>query len=192
MLWNFQLRSGHNASVVPGALWRSFLRDRDAAAAVEFGLVAMPFFGLLFAMMQTALVFWSTQVLETAVANASRDIYTEQFATANGDTLDPAVLKTRFKTRLCDEVKGLFDCAGKVDIDVQVVSDFSSASFSPPVVNKAYNASNFGFQMPQRNQVVVVRASLEYPTFAAIGNPATTLASGNQLIMATAAFRTEP
>jgi hypothetical protein len=145
------------------------------------------------------MVFWSTQVLETALANASRQIYTEQFKNSPEnvglDSSKPADLETmkkNFKNILCDNVKGLFDCNNMVDIDIQTMDGFASADFALPIVEKAYDTSSYKFQVPGRNEIVVVRASMEYPTFATIGNPATSLASGNQLIIASAAFRTEP
>ena len=58
-----------------------FIRQRDGATVVEFGLVALPFLGLLFAILQTALVFFAGQVLQTAVTNASRLIMTGQAQT---------------------------------------------------------------------------------------------------------------
>ena len=60
----------------PRGLLRRFRRDQRGVTAVEFGMVATPFFALLFAIIETALVFWTTQVLETAVTNASRRVYT--------------------------------------------------------------------------------------------------------------------
>ena len=48
---------------------RRLARRQDGSAAVEFGLVAAPFLALTFAIMETAIVFFSGQALETAVAN---------------------------------------------------------------------------------------------------------------------------
>ena len=62
-------------------LLRRFARQQGGAAAVEFGLVAAPFLALVFAIMETAIVFFSGQALETAVADASRLIMTGQAQT---------------------------------------------------------------------------------------------------------------
>jgi Flp pilus assembly protein TadG len=199
MLSDLQLRSARSHPAWPNGPWRRFIQNSDGATAVEFAMVAAPFFGLLFAIFQTAMVFWSTQVLETALANASRQIYTEQFKNSpenagldSSKSADLETMKKNFKKNLCGNVKGLFDCNNMVDIDIQIIGDFSSADIALPIVEKAYNTSSYKFQVPGRNEIVVVRASMEYPTFAMIGNPATSLASGNQLIIASAAFRTEP
>jgi len=52
------------------------LQARDGAAAVEFGLVAAPFLALVFAIIETAIVFFAGQALETAVADSSGLILT--------------------------------------------------------------------------------------------------------------------
>ena len=50
---------------------RRFLKKDDGAAAVEFALVAAPFLALVFAIMETALVFFAGQTLETAAYTQS-------------------------------------------------------------------------------------------------------------------------
>ena len=44
---------------------RRFRGNRRGSAAVEFALVAPIFFGLLFAIIETAIMFFAGQVLET-------------------------------------------------------------------------------------------------------------------------------
>jgi Flp pilus assembly protein TadG len=51
---------------------RRFARGNDGIAAVEFGIVAAPFLALMFAIMETAIVFFASQTLETAVADSAR------------------------------------------------------------------------------------------------------------------------
>jgi Flp pilus assembly protein TadG len=58
------------------AVWRRFRRNRGGSAAVEFALVAPMFFALLFAIIETALVFFAGQVLETVNQNSARMIMT--------------------------------------------------------------------------------------------------------------------
>ena len=51
---------------------RRFRRNRRGSAAVEFALVAPVFFALLFAIIETAIVFFAGQVLETITQNSAR------------------------------------------------------------------------------------------------------------------------
>jgi Flp pilus assembly protein TadG len=57
-------------------LARRFVRQQDGSVAVEFSLVAIPFLGLTFAILETALVFFAGQTLETAVTDSARLIMT--------------------------------------------------------------------------------------------------------------------
>ena len=55
---------------------RRFRRDHSGATAVEFGLLALPFIAVMFAVLETALAFFAGATLETATANAARLIRT--------------------------------------------------------------------------------------------------------------------
>src|SRR4030081_3362594 len=89
---------------------RRFAKGEDGIAAVEFGMVAAPFLALMFAIMETAMIFFAGQTLETAVADSARLIMTGQ-AQASGLTQDT------FKTEVCNRIHGLFDCAAGIQID---------------------------------------------------------------------------
>ena len=62
---------------------RVFAKREDGAAAVEFAIVVAPFLALLFAILETALVFFAGQTLETAVSDSARLILTGQAQTAS-------------------------------------------------------------------------------------------------------------
>jgi Flp pilus assembly protein TadG len=63
-------------------IFRRFRRSRRGSAAVEFALVAPVFFALLFAIIETAMVFFAGQVLETVAQNSARTVMTGQAQTA--------------------------------------------------------------------------------------------------------------
>ena len=77
-------KSGFICRLLPSRLVRRFVRQQDGSAAVEFGMVAVPFLGLTFAIFETALVFFAGQTLETAVADLARLIMTGQAQTGDG------------------------------------------------------------------------------------------------------------
>jgi len=156
-------------------------------------MVATPFFALLFAIIETALVFWTTQVLETAVTNASRRVYTGQFQQANAAT-DPAQLATKFREEMCKSIVALLRC-DQVKVDVRTSDAFPNSAAPPPITSSGeFDSGNFGqYQQPAANRIVVVRAAVEYPVFVSLLNPnQANLKNGNRLLMASAAFRTEP
>jgi Flp pilus assembly protein TadG len=179
-----------------GPTHRSFRSDIRGVTAVEVALVAPFFLALAFAILQTALIFWAQQVLETNVADGARLILTGQ--TQNNPNLKSD--NERFlslRDAICDSgpvvMVGSAECKEKLRLDVRVLSSFNDADLALPIQDGELNTDDFGYQNSTGNQIVLVRAALEVPVFLSFMNPSiANLANGNHLIMATAAFRTEP
>jgi len=164
---------------------RRLARQQDGSAAVEFGLVAMPFLALVFAIIETALVFFANQVLETAAADASRLIMTGQ-AQMQGLTKDT------FKSQVCTKIYGLFDCASGVQVDVQTFSSFGSVNLTTPLdSNGKLDTSGFKYSPGGPGDIVVVRLVYQWPVFVSMLG-LSNMADNNRLMIATAAFRNEP
>jgi Flp pilus assembly protein TadG len=183
-----------------------FHADRKGSVAVEFGLVAIPFIALLFAIFQTALVVFTGQVLDTALQDASRLIMTgqAQAMTAANFAVGP--------NGICSRITALFDCtgaynSGTLQIDIRVPTDFASAVLTPPTVSG--NSINWGtsngqplYSNPTGNQIVIVRAAYLEPIYMSFpvsfmgSNMDTGLktsgSSTSRLILSTVAFRNEP
>jgi Flp pilus assembly protein TadG len=49
-----------------------FSRDESGAVVVEFAILALPFFTLIFAILETSIVFLAGQILDASVHDASR------------------------------------------------------------------------------------------------------------------------
>ena len=99
---------------------RCFRRDRRGSAAVEFALVAPVFFGLLFAIIEAALVFFASQTLETATQDVARLVMTGQ-AQGIGYT------QSQFKDQVCSRISALFDCQNGIYVDVESFPSFDKA-----------------------------------------------------------------
>lgn len=165
---------------------RRFVRRQDGAAAIEFGLVAAPFLALTFATMETALVFFAGQALETATADSARLIMTGQAQTQG-------MSQAKFKEAVCAKIYGLFDCAGGVKVDVKTYSSFSSADMSKPIDANGNLQTNFQYQPGGPGDIVVVRLIYEWPVYVSLlGLNLADMAGGKRLMVATAAFRNEP
>ena len=177
------------AKHLPGARrLRRLARREDGAVAVEFALVAAPFLGLLFAIMETSVIFFAGQTLETATADTSRLIMTGQ-AQSQGFQM------TEFKNALCSRIYGLFDCANKIKIDVRTIgtSSFGSANTGKPISSGKVDSDNFGFKPGGPGCIVVTKVMYEWPVFVSLlGLNLADLSNGTRLLMATAAFRNEP
>jgi Flp pilus assembly protein TadG len=165
---------------------RRFAQRQDGAAAVEFGMVAAPFLALVFAIMETAVVFFSGQALETAVADASRLIMTGQ-AQTQGYT------QAAFKNAVCAKVYGLFDCQNGVYVDVKTFTSFAGVTMTNPVDANGNFVNNFSYQPGGPGDIVVVRLFYQWPVYVSlIGFNLSNMSGGKRLLVATAAFRNEP
>ena len=124
--------------LLPARVARRFVRQQEGAAAVEFALVALPFLALLFAILETALVFFAGQTLEAAVTDAGRLIMTGQAQTAGFSQAD-------FKTQVCNDLSGgLFDCAASLYVDVKTYSSFAAVNTASPITNGQFDSSKLG------------------------------------------------
>ena len=176
---------------------RGFLADEHAATAVEFALVAAPFLALIVGIIQTFLVIFASQLLETVVAQSSRQILTGQAQSAGTTQLG-------FAAQVCDQVRILFNC-NNLMIDVETYSSFSGTNTGSPFpqTNSTLPALTFNAQGQVTNtwqyspgatgDVVVVRVMYQWPVFGGpLGFNLSNLPNGNRLIMAAAAFQNEP
>ncbi len=165
---------------------RRFARHQGGVAAIEFALVVIPFVAMLFAIIETAIVFFASQVLETAVADSARLILT-------GQAQNGGFNQTTFKNAVCARISGLFDCSGGIYVDVRTFADFAAVSMTSPIDGNGNLVNNFVYQPGSAGQIVVVRLFYQWPIYMQIWNPLLTNMSGNKrLLVATAAFRNEP
>ena len=104
---------------------RAFARDERGVTLVEFGILALPFFTVVFAIIETAMMFFAQQVLDSAVEDASRMVRTGQAQTQGFDL-------AAFRSYLCGYTFGLFNCDNIV-IEVQRIASFSATTTTTPV-----------------------------------------------------------
>jgi Flp pilus assembly protein TadG len=167
---------------------RRFMRRQDGAVAVEFALILVPFLALMFGIMETALVFFADQTLETAVADSARLIMTGQAQMQN-------LTAQTFKDQVCSRIYGLFNCPNGVYVDVETYSSFGSITNTPPLDNSGrLVTSNFVYQPGGPGDIVVVRLYYQWPIYVSLMNLSnlSNMSNHNRLLVATAAFRNEP
>jgi len=169
-----------------GALLRRFVHRHEASTSVEFGLVAAPFVALSFAIMQTAIIFFAGQALETAAAIGARLVLTGQ-AQTQGWTA------AQFKQQVCNAITGLFNCQSGVYVDVETYSSFAAVNLGMPITNGNFNASDMNFNPGGPGDIVVVRLYYQYPVYVnLLGFNLGSLNGGLNLLAATAVFKNEP
>jgi hypothetical protein len=169
-------------------------RTERGAAAVEFAMVATPFFFLLFALFEVMISFFIQTSLESAVAEESRKIKTGQASAGSGTNA------ATFKANICARMVGMINCDDRLFVMVQRQPTVGAlpSPFSDPTLLAAppYEADT------PAGAIVVVRAFYMYKLITpgvtgAMSNttsqgPNGNLGSGNRLLVATSAFRNEP
>ena len=165
---------------------RRFRRNRQGSAAIEFALVAPIFFGLLFAIIEMALVFFASQVLETVTQDSARMILT-------GQAQNASYTQAQFKNLVCSKLTVMFDCVNGISIDVQSYTAFANANIADPIdASKNFVAPN-NYLPGGPGDVVVVRLFYKWPLFVTgLGFNMANLSSHQRLLTATAAFQNEP
>jgi Flp pilus assembly protein TadG len=165
-------------------LARRFVRRQDGAAAVEFGMVALPFFMLTFAILETALVFFAGQTLQAAASNSARLIMTGQAQQSNYTASD-------FKNSVCSNIYALFNCSTGIAVDVKTYSTFGSVNTTPPVTNGQFDSSKTGFTLGGPGCIQVVTLYYQWPIYIPMLD-LSTLNGNNRLLQATSVFKNEP
>ncbi len=169
-----------------GNILRRFRRNRRGSAAVEFALVAPIFFGLLFAIIELAMVFFASQVLETATQDSAREIMTGQAQTS-------AFTQAQFKNLVCSKLVVMFDCVNGVSIDVQSYSAFGSVNIADPIDASRNFVPPNNYLPGGPGDIVVVRIFYQWPLFVTgLGFNIANLSGSKRLLTATAAFQNEP
>ena len=174
------------ASTAPaGNILRRFRRNRRGSAAVEFALVAPVFFALLFAIIETAIMFFASQVLETITQNSARMILTGQAQTA-------AYTQAQFKAYVCSQIPALVNCSS-VYVDVESYPAFGSVTINSQIDAGKNFINNMQYNPGGPGDIVVVRVFYPWQLFVTgLGYNISNLAGNQRLLVATAAFRNEP
>ena len=153
---------------------------------IEFGLVAMPFLALTFAILETAIIFFAGQTLESAVQNSARLILTGQAQKSN-------MSQAQFATYVCGQVPALFNC-NNLSIDVESYNSFSAISFPNQIdAHGNFISSNLGYNPGGPGCIVLVRVFYPWQLFVTgLGYNISNMSNNQRLLMATAAFQNEP
>jgi Flp pilus assembly protein TadG len=188
-LGNSAMPSPASTASVRNVLCR-FRRNRRGSAAVEFAFVAPIFFVLLFAIIETGIVFFAGQILVTGTQDTARLMLTHQ-------AQDSGMTETQFKTDLCNRITALFNCTGNpanLNVDVKLFAPGTTISLTDPIVSGNLTGP-FVYQLPPTgtSSTVVVRVFYQWPLYVTgLGYNIANLNGSKRLLAATAAFHVEP
>lgn len=165
-------------------------QNREGATAIEFGILALPFFTLIFGIIELAIVLFINSTLNHAVSEAGRQIRVGNFQACSGSSAE------LFKDLICAEMGGMSNCGERVRVDVKTASSFAGitlpaetdpADSTTPVANGSVDNTSGG-------DPVVARAIYYYPLALppALTRLETVKGSGIRKLYASTAFRNEP
>ncbi|MEM7662522.1 MAG: TadE/TadG family type IV pilus assembly protein [Pseudomonadota bacterium] len=168
--------------------FQAWAADKRGVAAVEFAMVAIPFFFLLMGIFEIALLFAVSTALDNGISEASRAIRTGEFQNSGGS-------QATFRTAVCSELLGMLPCDENLYIDVRTFDSFGNSDDNAPIDpdTQELDTSNFAFNPGGRDQVVVARVFYEWELITpGLTAPLSNLAGNKRLIRSTTAFRNEP
>ncbi|RYE08926.1 MAG: pilus assembly protein [Hyphomicrobiales bacterium] len=169
---------------------RKFSRDDRGVTAIEFAILGLPFFTIIFAMIETAMVFFAGQVLDSAVEDASRMLKTGQAQAAGYDIDD-------FRELVCSYTFNLVNC-DLIFLRVAKIPNFAAATSPVPLVCDEDEetcdwAVEQAYAAGEGREVIQVFAYYRWPLLVKL--PYFNLANaadGTRLLGSTRVFRNEP
>jgi Flp pilus assembly protein TadG len=169
---------------------RDMLADESGVTAIEFGILGLPFFAIIAAIMQTSVIFLASQVLESAVNDAARDIRTGQLQQSGGTI-------STFRSAVCDRLYGLFPNCNNLHVRVVVVTNFQSATVVVPVEGDCEAPCEWTqgetFTPGGGRSVVLAQVYYKYPVIIQLGPIGmSNLPDGSRLMGSATVFQNEP
>lgn len=186
--------------------WRRFARSRDGAAAIEFAILSIPYFLIIFAILETFIAFIGEQVLSNAVEVMSRKLRTGEITYQhNNTTTDRNQLA--FRKDFCDEIAVVIQCSTdeianpkRLYLDVRRFSSFADVPTYIPLVSSGQfsdlDTAEFGYSPGGPKDINMLRAYYRWQimtdlvrSYISTIRPAS--GSWDFLIVATATFQNE-
>lgn len=131
-------------------------RKEDGAAAVEFALIATPFFLILIGILEVAMYFAAGTVLEGGAAASSRLLRTGQAQLSENP-------EDAFRSALCSHVQTMIPC-DRIQYEVIRLDDntFAGAENYEPEFDDDGNLVPAPFTTGNSNDVIMVRTVYRY------------------------------
>lgn len=165
---------------------RRFRRDSDGSVAVEFGLLAIPFAIVVFAVLESCVSFAAQQILANATDDVAREIRT-------GVLRNPT--EAQLKTQICNRISLVAgtNCADRLVIDLRSYNTFAeAAAVKIKITNGALNTSGFQVKAGGAASRNMLRVFYKWPVMTDIMRlRMSNMADKTILHIATATWRNE-
>jgi len=169
---------------------KTYLQDREGSAALEFGLLAIPFFTLIFGILELAIILFVNANMTHAVSEAGRQIRIGNFQACGGDPAE------KFKELVCENMSFFGSCTDRLRVDVKTGPNFHTIVLpDPPEADDTDSAVPNGTVANTVGGDPVVARAIYYYSLAlpaALTRLETQKGSGIRELVSSTAFRNEP
>lgn len=181
---------------------QSFLAERNGATAIEFAIISIPFMALVGSCLESGFNYYGQEILEQAVTEAGRKIYTGQFQMANAGITDTTMLLDNFRNVLCltngQPRITTFSCKD-VKISISKAASFNAATPVQPTITDPktgtsdWNPSFPSYSCARGSDIVVIQVAIDVPVyFSFLGSNSEKLPNRRRIIQAATVFQVEP
>lgn len=169
-----------------GLAIRRYFSNRQGVTAIEFSLVAFPFFLIVIGIFEIGIAYLVNRLVDNAVLESARAIRTGQALKSGFDAEE-------FKEYMCGKLPGILCDTNKFVVEVTTFDDFSSISLDDMVDSDGALKDNYNYNIGVASSIVVTRVIYRWPMFSAILQLATGDTGSNERFLYSAAvFRNEP
>lgn len=166
-------------------LLRSLIKDRKGSAAIEFAILALPFFVVIFAIAEIALMYFVESGLDAAVHQAVRQVRVGVAKSGNWNS-------AKFKEVVCSNLSLSFGCSTKLKVRAVVVTNMASVNRISPIADGSLNVAE-DFDLGGAGSYVLVQAFLPWdPTFTLYPVASVRLADGSYILGSSELIKNEP
>lgn len=178
---------------------QAFRKDASGATALEFALIAAPFFFMILCILELGLVYMVSTSLDNATQMAARQIRTgENNAATYTSASNPtphAMTADDFANMVCANIGWIPTpiCHDNLRIDVRTFASFSNPATPDPAAGGAFDDSKLAFATGAAHSIVVVRSFYKWKLITPVlASSLAKLPNNTALITSTTAFRNEP
>lgn len=164
---------------------RRFAKAKAGVTAIEFALLALPFFAMMSMIIETSVIFISTSSLDSAVGQTARLIRTGQLQASN-------LSQASFTNQICSNLMLVSNCASTLKVDVRKFSTFGGATFPALIDANGNPITTTAYQPGTAGDIIIVRAFYPWKMMSPLSLGLDNLSGNQHLISASVAFRNEP
>lgn len=166
-------------------LLRSLSKNKDGSAAIEFAILALPFFVVIFAIAEIAVMYFVDSGLDAAVHRTVRQV---RVGVAKSGAWDAA----KFKSQVCSELSFSFNCSSKLKVRATVVTNMASVTRVSGQTSGSLNVTE-DFDLGDSGSYVLVQAFLPWsPVFKLYPVASDRLSDGSYILSSAELIKNEP